>query len=312
MKRHNQGRRKKGSARRRRSWLGRALGLRGPKTRTSHYEIAVPALRRDVDRRSLPPRLINALVLVVAGWLLYWFSSADLFYITGLQIKGESIFSEAELMTVAGLDGVNIFWVDTRTVERAIEALPEVEAARVRCRLPAECVVRLVEKQALFVWRQGDADVWIAAEGTVLPARGELPNAIVMDAGASTALRPGDQLDPALVAAVRDLERLQPEVRLYQFTDQYGLSFRNAYGWLVRLGHGQKTETKLNLMRALSDYLASRGIAPTFIDVRFPEAPYYVEQSGFIDSELSDPNAARISQAFPLFARPGVGRMEGI
>jgi hypothetical protein len=252
------------------------------------------------------------LLLVVAGWLLYWFSSADLFYITGLQIKGDSIFSEAELMTVAGLDGVNIFWVDTRTVERTIEALPEVESASVRCRLPAACVVHLVEKQALFVWRQGDAEVWISAEGTVLPARGELPNAIVMDAGASTALRPGDRLDPDLVAAVRELERLQPEVRLYQYTDQYGLSFRNGYGWLVRLGFGQKTETKLNLMRALTDYLESRGIAPTFIDVRFPEAPYYVEQSGLIDSELSDPNVARVSQELSLFVRPGVGRMEGI
>jgi len=256
--------------------------------------------------------LINAVLLVVAGWLLYWFSNGDLFYVNGLRIESRSRLSEAELMSIAGLEGVNIFWVDTRAAERALEALPEVESARVRCSLPAKCVVHLVEKQALFVWRQRDAEVWIATDGTVVPARGELPNAIVLDAVESTALRPGDRLDATLVAAVRDLERLQPEVRLYQYTDRYGLSFRNAYGWLVRLGHGQQTEAKLNLMWALADYLAGQGIAPAFIDVRFPEAPYYVEQSGFMDSELSEPKVIRISRSTVLFAGLVVGSMEGI
>jgi len=255
-----------------------------------------------VDRRSVSPRLINAFLLVVAGWLLYWFSNGDLFYVDSLQIEGGRRLPEAELMSIAGLEGVNIFWIDTRVAERVLEALPEVESARVRCSLPAKCVVHLVEKQALIVWRQGDAEVWIAADGTVIPARGELPNAIVLDAVEGTALRPGDQLDPTLVAAVKDLERLQPEVRSYQYTDRYGLSFRNTYGWLVRLGHGQQAEAKLNLMRALADYLVDQGITPAFIDVRFPEAPYYVEQSGFMDSELSDPKVIRISRSTPLFA----------
>jgi hypothetical protein len=79
------------------------------------------------------------------------------------------------------------------------------------------------------------------------------------------------------VAAVKELEQLQPEVRAYQYSDRYGLSFKNSYGWPVRLGDEREIATKLNLVHALVDYLLDQGIAPAFVDVRYPEAPYYGE-----------------------------------
>jgi hypothetical protein len=109
-------------------------------------------------------------------------------------------------------------------------------------------------------------------------ARGNLPNAIVLDAAGSAALMPGDHLDTTLVSAVRELEQLQPLVRVYGYSDRYGLSFRNARGWLVRLGQGQDVAARLALVRALTEHLASQGIEPTFIDVRYLEAPYYEVQ----------------------------------
>jgi len=117
--------------------------------------------------------------------------------------------------------------------------------------------------------------VWIGADGVVVPARGDLPNAIVLDASGSTALRPGDRLSPDLVAAVKALERSQPEIRVYQYSDRYGLSFRDTHGWLIRLGQGQEIERQLTVLDALAAHLQRQGIAPSFVDVRFPEAPYY-------------------------------------
>jgi cell division septal protein FtsQ len=158
-----------------------------------------------------------------------------------------------------------------------LETVPDIESASVHCNLPADCFVEIVERQALFVWRQGDSQVWIGADGMVFPARGELSDALVVNAAGSTALKPGDQVDLTLVAAIEELARIQPEIRLYQFTEQEGLSFRNASDWPVRFGSGQEIHTKLELLRSLTDYLTGQGVAPTFVDVRYPEAPYYGE-----------------------------------
>jgi cell division septal protein FtsQ len=274
--------RRRGRTKRKRL-LGRKKAARSPlwRAQMSRYPIAATALggaKRQIGWRLLPPRLISASLLIVAGWLIYWFSSADLFYVRGVRVEGNWRLPEAELLAMSGLEGVNVFWADTQAATRAIAALPDVEAVQVRCGLPADCVIRLVEREALLVWRQGEAQIWIGADGTAVPARGHLPNAIVLDAAGSEALRPGERLDPVLVAAVQELERLQPSVRVYQYSDRYGLMFESAHGWPVRLGKGEEIASRLALVRALADYLSSQGIVPALVDVRYLEAPYYQVQ----------------------------------
>lgn len=271
-------RKKRSSARRKGSQIGRNAGARRSRNvQKSRYQVAVPTLTQNLTQRLVSPRLIRALLLLTAAWLFYWFGSADMFYIRGLQVSGNERISTAEVTAYSGIQGINIFWVDTEAVEQAIEAVPDIESATVHCNMPADCFVKVVERQALFVWRQGDAQVWIGAEGMVFPARGELPDALVLDAAGSTALRPGDRVDLTLVAAIEELQRIQSEVRLYQYSEQDGLSFRNAVGWPVRLGTGQEIDVKLDLLRSLTDYLSVQGVAPAFVDVRYPEAPYYGE-----------------------------------
>jgi cell division septal protein FtsQ len=278
MKRRSRRHLTQGSARRSRSWLGGAFRSgRRRRSRTTRYEVAAPALKRNVKRQPLPARLISSVLLISMVWLMYWFSSDEAFYVHSLRVSGSERFSEAELMRIGGLDGLHIFWVDTKAVERTLELLPDFASVNVRCGLPADCVINVTERMPLFVWRQGDARIWIGGDGTVLPARGDLPEAIVIDGVGSKALRPGDQLSQDLVTAVEALARLQPDVRAYQYSDLYGLSFRNAHGWLVRLGEGPEIETKLQVLDALTEHLASQGVEPVFLDVRYPAAPYYEE-----------------------------------
>lgn len=280
MKRYSSGQGRPGRTRRQPSRLERARAWFGSSRRrrsrsVHHYQVAVPLVGKSAAQTLVPSWWVGGLLLVGLGWLIYWFSSADIFYIQHLQVEGNWRLPEAELLTISGLEGTNVFWANTGDAERAIEALPDVASACVRCTLPAHCVVTLVERPASLVWRQGDAQVWIGADGVVVPARGDLPNAIVLDASGSTALKPGQRLSPDLVAAVEALERSQPEIRVYQYSNRYGLSFRDAHGWLIRLGQGQEIERQLNVLDALAEHLQRQGITPSFVDVRFPEAPYY-------------------------------------
>jgi cell division septal protein FtsQ len=200
-----------------------------------------------------------------------------MFYVQNIEVTGNDRLAEAELLAMSGLQGVNIFWVDTRVVEQALAELPDVASVRVSCSLLADCGIHLVERKPFLVWRQGNAEAWIGEDGVVLPARGDLQDATVLDATGRTALRPGDQVAPELVTAVADLKRLIPEVRLYEYTEDNGLSFQSSHGWRVQLGAGTEIEPKLKALDVLTNHLVDHGIAPTLVDVRFPEAPYYRE-----------------------------------
>jgi hypothetical protein len=138
-------------------------------------------------------------------------------------------------------------------------------------------VIQLEERSPLFVWRQGDAQVWISDDGVVLPVRGELPDSIVLDAGAGRALKPGDHLEKDVVIAVEELSRLKPDIQAYQYSDQFGLIFLNDRGWPVRIGEGADIGVRLKVLNAVTEYLAENGITPAFIDVRYPDAPFYGE-----------------------------------
>jgi cell division septal protein FtsQ len=257
---------------------GRALNQgRRSKRPGTRYQTAAPAIRGRIERGRLSPRMFDVIMLLILAWLLYWLITADMFYVTGLTVKGSGRVSEGELLAASGLSGIHIFWADGRAAAQGIEALPDVKSAQVQCRLPAACTVKVVEDPSLLVWRQGQAQVWIGADGEVLPARGDLPHSIIVDAVGSTALRPGDRVDPALVEGVLELDRLQPDIQTYQYSTDHGLSFRNDQGWEIRLGIGPEMETRLGLMQEFEAYFQSQGITPSYLDLRFPEAPYYGE-----------------------------------
>jgi cell division septal protein FtsQ len=271
---------KRQTSARRASPAGRSLKRgRGLGGQTAQYQVAMPVLERKIgySRVQVSPLLIDVLLLVLVGVLLYWMAMDGAFYVSRMSLKGDQRLSEAELLAASGLEGMHIFWVDTGAAERAIAALPGVESVQVSCGLPANCQARVVQERPLLVWRQGDAQVWIGAGGTVLPAVNELPSAIAIDAIGSTTFKPGDRVERHLVEGVLELKRLQPLVRAYQYAPDRGLSFQSDYGWEVRLGEGQQVGEKLELMHAFASFFQKHGITPRYLDVRFPEAPVYGE-----------------------------------
>ena len=54
-----------------------------------------------------------------------------------------------------------------------------------------------------------------------------------------------------------------------------GLAFTDERGWRVILGEGPGMAERLQVLEWLVADLQARGLAPRFVDVRFPDAPYY-------------------------------------
>jgi len=158
-------------------------------------------------------------------------------------------------------------------VEAAVARLPGIKEARVRCRLPNRVVVEVVERQAQIVWQRDGTRYWVDEAGVVLPARGELEGALLVEDLAPGPLRVGDRLDPRVVESALELHQLLPELAAVQYSDQ-GLSFHHQGGYPIYLGVGDMPE-KVAIMKALVRKLAAEGIQPEFIDLRFKEGPYY-------------------------------------
>ncbi|RMF35087.1 MAG: FtsQ-type POTRA domain-containing protein [Chloroflexi bacterium] len=255
------------------------------RSRYTRYEITAPvALGVQPAREQARPaggasRLVAAAMLVAGVWLLYLFGTQDAFFISEVEVRGNQRVTVEEIVAASGLRDLNIFWADPREVAtRVREALPDLTEVRVRCGLPARCRITVVERPPLLVWRQGEARIWIGADGVAVPARGERPGMMVVESPGGT-LRPGERLDPRIVETALQLHDLLPPGTVVQYTARYGFTFVDRRGWVVRLGVGEDMALKLTVLEALAQELTAQGVRPAFVDLRYLEAPYYaVEQ----------------------------------
>jgi len=62
----------------------------------------------------------------------------------------------------------------------------------------------------------------------------------------------------------------------FQYTPKGGLSFVDEHGWRIIVGQGSGMARRLQVLDNLLVDLESRGVTPRFVDVRFPEVPYYM------------------------------------
>jgi hypothetical protein len=86
-----------------------------------------------------------------------------------------------------------------------------------------------------------------------------------------------DHLDDQVRVALNELweSGIEPPVE-FQYSAELGLSFIDERGWRVIVGKGSGMARRLQVLDRLAADLQSRGVTPRFVDLRFPEVPYYV------------------------------------
>jgi hypothetical protein len=86
-------------------------------------------------------------------------------------------------------------------------------------------------------------------------------------------LEVGGQVNSEAVRSALELRRLLPETVSLQYSEDRGLIFHQA-DCPIYLGTGDVAE-KMVILSALLQDLASDGIQPEYVDVRFIESPSY-------------------------------------
>ncbi len=227
------------------------------------------------------PWVIGALMIV--GATASWLTLDDRFYIYQAEVKGAHRLSQEEIVQASGLKGLHILWArSTKVEDKLLRLLPTIKSAEVSCRLSSTCTISVVERQPQVTWNDEGKAWWIDSEGVVFPAEDAA-------AGESTG---GDgwviygplprdddkngQISESLRAAISELELVRAEIpSKLEYTPGRGLMFMDDKGWHVILGEGSGMAERILVWKRLKAYLEARNIEPRFVDVRFPNAPYY-------------------------------------
>ena len=246
--------------------------------RNHAYEIAKPNVK-------LAPRplvglwqvrggtVLSLLLLAALALLTSQFFTTHRFYVYDVKVQGNQFVDRNEIYTASGLHEISVFWIKPEQVEAAISSLPGVKEARVTCRLPNQVTIEVVERRTQIIWQRGETRYGLDDRGTMLPLEGELEGMLLIQDLTSGPLEVGDRIDPEVVRSALELRRLLPATVVLQYSEDKGLSFYQG-DCPIYLGTGDMVE-KMAILNALLQELASEGIKPQYVDVRFVESPFY-------------------------------------
>lgn len=257
-------------------------------------------------RPDVPPRTLHLALLLLIGAVValgLWLGLDERFYIRRADVQGAVRTLPAEIFRASGLRGLHLLWVRPAEVERRILGeLPTLESAQVKCglRLLAECTIIVRERQPRVAWNEGNLVWWIDAEGVIFtptPAGGEEVMWVITgplprgkDGRLAESVRValnelwGAGSQPLTEAGRGEGPHPQPLPEAgrgveipssFEYVPGRGLTFVNSQGWRIILGEGSGMERRLEVLARLTAYLEERGLSPRFVDVRFPDVPYY-------------------------------------
>jgi cell division septal protein FtsQ len=221
------------------------------------------------------PRLIAIGLILLIGLSAFWVFNTDTFYVYKLDVVGTGYLTAAEIEQASGIMNYNIFFVDARSVERALAKLPEVKTVRVTTNLPNRVSINIVERKPEITWLRGNEMYWVDVDGIGFRARTNLAELPVIRDLDQTTVKPGQPIHPDAINAFWAFRRAWVDgPRNVEWSNARGLTFTDERGWKIYLGDANEMAGKLAKLRALVAQLVAQNARIRFIDLGRGE-PYY-------------------------------------
>lgn len=251
--------------------------------RKQNFRQSVPRVIRGRET-ARPATARPAVVLSRVGGLLLlglilWFAFSPQFYVMNAQVVGAQRVPAEAVFAASGLERLHILWANPRAAEqRILEAIPSVERVRVSCGLPARCVITVTEREPVAAWEQGGTVYWVDRAGGAFPCGAGCQPASLEGKWQVSGPLPTDEkgrVNPDVLVGLEELERLGVRPGPVLYRPGRGLVLEDPAGWRVVLGQGSGMARRLEVYLKIRAHLLAKGVTPQFVDVRFPDAPYY-------------------------------------
>jgi len=225
--------------------------------------------------------LALSIVFVIA---VYFALVHPYFNIPSVTVLGNGRLSREEISEATGALGQSIFTVQPEEVEARLRlTYPELSVVRVGVYLPNHVYVTVEERQPVILWQQNGAYAWIDAEGIAFLPRGVIQGLVPViglanppQGTSDDPLSPPPYMRKELADAILLLAPSVPSDTTMIYDSNYGLGWEDSRGWQVFFGTVMRDMAlKLRVYESLALSLSERGLYPVFINVSYPEAPYY-------------------------------------
>jgi cell division protein FtsQ len=235
-------------------------------------------------------RIVSGLLSGILAFTLYTMWNSPVYQVQTVGVEGLQRLTVGDINAVANVSGKPIFAVDPDKIRSELQAaFLELSEIFVEVGIPANVKIRVIERQPVLAWQQGDQMLWIDAAGVAFPRRGgngppivinaeESPPSPSATAGIDQAefTSPSRFLPPQLVTAILALSVQAPENAQLLYTRAHGLGWKDKRGWEVYLGSDlDDIEMKLFVYEAIVKRLSKEEIQPALISVEYVHAPYY-------------------------------------
>jgi len=198
------------------------------------------------------------------------------FQVQGAIIEGNRLLDPETIYQKAGVDGQNVFYINTRQVEERLEQMALVRRARVSVQLPNRVHIRVTEREPVVTWVSGGTRLGVDEDGIALPTQAVNPEAITIEVLDGGPVQPGLPVEERVLAVVRQLHELRPDWRHFLVSGDRGVAAVTAEGWPVYFGwETTALRQQVGLLEQVTPRLVSEGVAVEFVDLRFPTRPYY-------------------------------------
>jgi cell division septal protein FtsQ len=228
-----------------------------------------------VPRKGRRPALLRVLVLAAvaaaAGAGLLRFSSSERFALSRYEVTGNTRARTEEILAaLAPWKGRNLLALDLEPLAARLGAHPWIERVTLAKRFPDGLAVRVTERRALALYREGESFWWVGADGRLIasydPRRDR--TAYVILSGERRAL-------PEAVTLLEDLRAARPEY--FAALSEIASLPDGGFGMMdaifrrpVRVLRADAPEKVRALLEARR-FIESRGWEARAIDLRFAD-----------------------------------------
>lgn len=257
-----------------------------PRPRALHkratFDIAAPRIVLNPWRttrawKASRPKFTAAVLFVLLLGALYAMFNLDLFFVREPAVIGNKLVPGAEIQQASGVRGWNIFFVEPKTVARAISALPEFSDVQVYPTLPNTVEIYTTERKPRFVWEVAGKNYWVDEQGIAMRPRGMVPNGWLVRDAEGKPVQYGERINPdAFNAAVSLINAWKTAPRYFEWTRANGLTVREEHGWLVYFGSASQMADKVTALQIVTTQLLKDKRTVAFVDLG-SGLPYYQE-----------------------------------
>jgi len=231
-------------------------------------------------------RLASIIIALLLSTAIYLGLTLPYFHVPSVTVLGNNRLGRDEVEGVMGVLGQSIFMVQPdEAASRLRMNYPELLSAQVNVYLPNYVYVTITERQPVILWQQNGGYTWIDATGVAFRPRGSVSGLVpvtglaIPPAGAPSPDDPmsaPSYIQKELVDAILALAPTVPADTTMFFDSSFGLGWKDSRGWKSYFGtSAPDMPLKVRVYQSLVDSLVQRGVSPIFINVMYPDAPFY-------------------------------------